>query len=294
MPAPDNIITTKSITANPREIDFVSRFGSRWQGIMDILGISYPVRKAPGTLVKVRNATGTLNNATVAEGEEIPYSAFTVTETPLEEIKLEKYRKGVSLESINEYGYDVAIAKTDDAFLNELQKRVLNKMYGYFSAMTATETRADAQKALAYMRGRVTNVFRGLNKDASGVVGFVNVDDFYAYLGGANIAVQTQFGMTYVENFLGYRVIFLCADNEVASGKAYATAVDNLILYYVDPSDGEFGRAGLDYVTDGVTNLIGFHTEGNYGSALSESFAVMGLVMTADYADGVIACNIGA
>jgi hypothetical protein len=58
------------------------------------------------------------------------------------------------------------------------------------------------------------------------------------------------------------------------------------VLYYVDPST-EFSKLGLVYTTDGDTNLIGFHAQGNYGTAVGESFALMGMKLWYEYADGV-------
>ena len=71
-----------------------------------------------------------------------------------------------------------------------------------------------------------------------------------------------------------------------------ATPVENLVLYYVDPSDSDFARAGLVYRTAGETNLIGFHTQGNYNTAVSESFALMGMVLFAEYLDGIAVADI--
>ena len=58
-------------------------------------------------------------------------------------------------------------------------------------------------------------------------------------------------------------------------------------MYYVDPGDGEFAQLGLDYTVDGETNLIGFHANGNYSTAVGESFAIMGMKLWAEYADGI-------
>ena len=99
--------------------------------------------------------------------------------------------------------------------------------------------------------------------------------------------------MNYIENFLGYRRLFLCSENEIPKGKIFATPVENMILYHVSPDDSDFARAGLVYTTDGVTNLIGFHVQGNYGTAVSESFALMGLTLMAEYLDGIAAVDIG-
>ena len=286
-----NTTMVANITATPREIDFVSRFQDRWDGLREMLGISNPVRKEAGSNVYVKKAAVTLQSGAVAEGDEIPYSLASVTETPLGTIAIDKYAKAVSIEAINAYGYDTAIEKTDDEFLAELQDIVLGKFYTFANTGTLTPagiTPSDFQSAVAYAKGAVENKFRSMHKGIDGVVGFVNYMDFYGYLGSAQITVQNQFGMDYVENFMGYRAIFLCSDNQVASGTVLATAVNNLIMYYIDPSDSAFARAGLEYVTaGGETNLIGFHTQGKYSHAVSESFAIMGIILAAEYLDGI-------
>ena len=53
------------------------------------------------------------------------------------------------------------------------------------------------------------------------------------------------------------------------------------------PSDSDFEKAGLVYTTDGETNLIGFHVEGNYGTVVSDNFALMGLTLFAEYLNGI-------
>lgn len=287
-----NTTMMTDITATPREIDFVSRFQNRWDGLREMLGVSNPVKKEAGSNVYVKRAAITLQSGAVAEGDEIPYSKATVTETPLGVISIEKYAKAVSLEAINAYGYDTAIEKTDDEFLAELQDIVLGKFYTFANtgtlALPAGTTPATWQEAVALAKGAVENKFRSMHKGVDGVVAFVNYLDFYSYLGNAAITVQNQFGMDYVENFMGYRAIFLCADTEVAQGKVIATPVNNLIMYYIDPSDSAFARAGLAYATaGGETNLIGFHTQGKYSYAVSESYAIMGITIAAEYLDGI-------
>ena len=275
-------------TVNPREIDFVTRFERNWRALMDIMGISRPIKKVNGTKLVSRVASVTLQSGAVAEGDEIPYSQATVTETPYADITIEKYAKAVSIESIAKYGYDVAIEKTDDEFLNELQSTVLSKFYTYIQTGTLTDnTMATFQEALAKAKGAVLNAFSNMNRTCTEVVGFVNVEDAYEYLGTASISVQTQSGLTYLENFMGYRTVFLCGSNQIPSGTVIAIPRENLDLYYIDPSDSDFARAGLQFTTDGVTNLLGFHTEGKYSHAVSEAFAIMGMVLFAEYLNGI-------
>jgi hypothetical protein len=126
-----------------------------------------------------------------------------------------------------------------------------------------------------------------MQKDVTAVVGFANILDAYDYLGAADITVQTRFGLTYIQDFMGYSTLFLLPANYVARNKVYATPVENIDLYYIDPSDSDFGKAGLSYTVQGETNLIGFHVKGNYSTAVGESYALMGMALWAEYLDGI-------
>ena len=91
-----NLITTADIKVTAREMDFVTRFEQNWEHLRDILGIMRPIRKQPGSVLKSKYVEGTLLDGKVGEGEEIPYSKFTVKEKPYEEMTIEKYSKAVS------------------------------------------------------------------------------------------------------------------------------------------------------------------------------------------------------
>lgn len=289
-----NLTKTANVSVAAREIDFVSRFQDNWEALREILGIMRPIRKTPGAVLKSKTASVTLQSGTVLEGEDIPYSLASVSETPYSEMAIEKYAKAVSIEAIKDHGYDIAVAMTDNAFLNQLQSVVTGRFYTYLLTGSSTATYTTFQMALAMARGKVLNVFKSMHKDVTEVVGFVNLMDFYSYIGAADITIQNQFGLTYVENFMGYRVVFLCGDNEIPQKKVVAVPVENIVMYYVDPSDSDFSRAGLEYTTVGETPLIGFHTQGNYNTAVSECFAIMGLTLFAEYLNGIAVVTIGA
>lgn len=291
--AKDRLTKETHINTLPREIDFVSRFSTNWQSLLDIMGVSRLIRKTPGTILKAKYATVTLQSGSVGEGEEIPYSQAAVLTKDIGAINVEKYAKGVSIEAINEHGYDDAIGLTDDQFLFELQTDVVERFYAFLKTGTLTSGKSTFQSALADAQGRVRNKFKTMHKGVTEVVGFCNILDAYDYLGAANITVQNQFGMNYIENFLGYSKLFLCSEDEIPAGTVIAVPVENLVVYYVSPDDSDFGRAGLVYTTDGVTNMIGFHVEGNYNTAVSESFALMGVTMIAEYIDGIAVVTFG-
>lgn len=289
-----NTILSADIAVTAREIDFVTRFANNWDHLRDILGIMRPIRKAPGTTLKSKYAEGTLQSGTVAEGDVIPYSKFTVKEKAYAEMTIEKYAKAVSLEAIKDHGYEAAVGMTDDQFLFELQNGVVSRFYAYLNTGSLKVSETTWQRALAMAKGSVINKFKQMHRSVTRVVGFVNVLDLYDYLGDANITVQSDFGFQYIKNFMGYDTVILLSDNEIARGKVIATPVENIALYYVDPGDSDFARAGLTYTTDGETNLIGFHAQGNYSTAVSESFAVMGMVLFAEYLDGIAVATVSA
>ena len=287
MPAKTNLIMTNDIQVKAREIDFVTRFERNWQHLRDILGIMRPIKKQPGAVLKSKYAEGTLQNGNVGEGEEIPYSKFTVKEKNYAEMTIEKYAKAVSIEAIKDHGYENAVQMTDDEFLFQLQTNVTERFYDYLKTGTLTFTETTFQMALAMAKGRVENKFKQMHRNVTGVVGFVNILDVYEYIGAAEISIQNQFGFQYMKDFMGFNTIFLLSDSEIPRGQIIATPVENIVLYYVDPNESDFAKAGLVYTVSGETNLIGFHTQGNYHTAVSEAFAIMGLTLFAEYIDAI-------
>ena len=287
MAAKHNLIMTQDIQVTAREIDFVTRFERNWEHLREILGIMRPIKKTPGAVLKSKYAEGTLQDGNVGEGEEIPYSKFVVKEKPYVEMSIEKYAKAVSIEAIKDHGYENAVQMTDDEFLFQLQTNVTERFYNYLKTGTLTFTEITFQMALAMAKGRVENKFKQMHRNVTGVVGFVNILDVYEYIGAADITIQNQFGFQYMKDFLGFNTIFLLSDSEIPRGTVIATPVENIVLYYVDPNESDFARAGLVYTVSGETNLIGFHTQGNYHTAVSEAFAIMGLTLFAEYIDAI-------
>lgn len=291
MPAKENTTTTSNFDVEAREIDFVTRFADNWDSLREILGIMRPIKKANGTQLASYTASVELEDS-VGEGVEIPYSQATVTEAFKEDIKVEKYAKGVSIESINKYGADIAIQKTDEAFLNELQGKVLDSFYTFLQTGQLTDSYGTFQMAVAMAIGKVIDKFKKMRKNVTEVVVFVNTLDAYQYLGASEVSLQTAFGMQYVKDYMGASTMIL--SSEIPSGKVIACPAENIDLYYTDPADSDYAKAGLVYRTDGVTNLIGFHVEGNYKTAVGESFALMGMKLWAEYLDGIAVITVSS
>lgn len=288
--AEPNTITTGQFSINPREVDFVTSFGREITALTEVMGISRPIRKANGTDLVAMKATGELQSGVVAEGDVIPLSQFEVEPVAFSKIQLMKYRKAVTIESIEKYGLQAAIAMTDEEFKVQLQDEVMAQFYNFLLTGQLTSEENTFQMALAMAIGRVKDAFKKMHRQATGVAAFVNTLDVYEYLGGAQITVQNAFGMDYVEDFLGADIVFF--SSEVPQGRVIATPTNNIVVYYVDPGDSEFAQAGLAYTTDAQVPYIGYHTEGNYQRAQSESFAIMGLTIFAEYLNAVAVVTI--
>lgn len=273
-----------------REIDFVTRFGKNWDALMEILGIVRPIRKAPGTQLVSYEASIDLESGNVGEGEDIPYSEATVTPVSYGDVSIEKYAKAVTIEAVNKFGAEVAIRKTDTAFINELQGKVMDRFYSFLVTGTLVDSATTFQSAIAKSIGLVKDKFKKMHRDATSIVVFVNTLDVYEYLGSANITVQSMFGLDYIENFMGADKMIL--SSEIERGQVIATPMENIDLYYVDPADSEFAQLGLQYTVEGNTNLIGFHVQGNYGTAVGETFALMGMTLWAEYLDAIAVISI--
>lgn len=286
--AKENLITTAQINTTVRAIDFANTFTDTWQHLKDIMSAMRMIRKAPGTTLKSKYAEGELQDAKTAEGEATPYSQYEVKEKYLGEMTIEQYAKGVSIQAIEEYGYDDAVAMTDAQFLADLQGNVADRFWAFLKTGTLTDEVATFQMAMAKAKGLVVNEFKKMRKTVTEVVGFANVLDVYEYLGNATIVEQNEFGWNYVKNFLGYSVVFLLSENEIERGHVYATPVNNMILYYTDPADSEYAKAGFQYeVADMDISLIGVNVEANHNTGVSEMNVVLGLFLFAEYLNGI-------
>lgn len=145
--------------------------------------------------------------------------------------------------------------------------------------------------AFAMAIGKVVNKFQEMKRTATGVAVWVNTLDVYKYLGAADITVQTAFGFKYMKNFMGADVVFMTS--QIPEGVVIATPLNNMVVYYVDPGDSEFVKAGLQYTTDPTTGFIGFHVQGTYERAISDMFAIMGLRLFCEYLDAIAYISVG-
>lgn len=283
--------TSAQITVEAKELDFVSRFEQTWQALIDILGIMRPIRKDPGTKLVSSKATVELKEGNEADGDEVELSQATVEPVYYEDLELEAFRKRVTAKSVAKYGAEIAVQKTDDAFLNELQAKVLDRFYAFAQTGTLKGSYKTFQMAVSMAVTMVKDKFKKMRLGYSNIVVFVNTMDVGKYLGSAPITMQTQNGIEYFQNFLGANTVIV--SSEIPEGTVIAIPADNIVLYYIDPSDADFAALGLEYTTgNGVTNLIGIKKEGVYGRVSGDTHALMGMKLFAEYIDGIAVVTV--
>ncbi len=284
--AETNLIT-KSDLARVREVEFVEMFGYSIKKLMEALGVTRKVAKQAGTTLKTYKATGTLESGEVSEGDTIPLSKYKTEAVTWAEITLKKWRKATSAEAIIERGYEQAVDMTTEEMLRDVQRGIRKDFFDFLATGTGTATGETFQSALAQAWGQLQVLFED---DEIGAVYFMNPLDVADYLATANITLQTAFGMNYVENFLGLGTVIL--NSSVPKGTIYATAKDNIVLYYVPVNGADLNEA-FSFTTDN-TGYIGIHEEPDYTNMTASDTVVNGMVLFAERIDGVVVSTIYA
>ena len=284
MAAEENLIK-KSDLVRAREIEFVTLFGESIKKLVEALGVTRKIPKQAGYTLKAYKAKGTLQAGTVAEGDLIPLSKYETEAVSYAEIVLKKWRKATSAEAIIEKGYDQAVQMTTDRMLKDVQKGIRADFFTFLATGTGTATGATFQAALAQAWGQLQVLFED---DSIEAIYFMNPLDVADYLATAQISTQTAFGMTYVENFLGLGTVIF--DSKVPEGTIYATAKDNIVLYYV-PVNGADLENAFSFTAD-QTGLIGIHEEPDYKHMTAEDTVMSGVVLFAERLDGIVKSTI--
>ena len=284
MAAEENLIK-KADLVKAREIEFVTLFGESIKKLVEALGVTRKIPKQAGYTLKAYKATGTLQNGAVAEGDLIPLSKYQTEAVSYAEIVLKKWRKATSAEAIIEKGYDQAVQMTTDRMLKDVQKGIRTDFFTFLATGTGSATGATFQAALAQAWGKLQVLFED---DSIEAIYFMNPLDVADYLATAQITTQNAFGMTYVENFLGLGTVIF--DSKVPQGTIYATAKDNIVLYYVPVNGADLGNA-FSFTAD-QTGLIGIHEEADYKHMTAEDTVMSGVVLFAERLDGIVKSTI--
>ena len=283
---PETNLIKKADLARAREIDFVWQFNDGIKKLLEALGVTRKIPKQQGTTLKAYKAVGTLENGAVAEGDLIPLSKYEVVPVTFAEITLKKWRKATSAEAIVERGYDQAHDMTSAALIKDVQKGIKNQFFAFLATGTGSASGNDFQAALAQAWAQLQILFEDTDIEA---VYFMNQLDVADYLADHSISLETAFGMTYLTNFLGLGTVIF--NSNVPKGTIYATAKDNIILYYI-PVNGAGLENAFEFTSD-ETGYIGVHEGAVYNNMTDEDVAISGVVLFAERLDGIVVASIG-
>lgn len=284
MPAEINVIK-KADLAKVRMIDFALQFNGSLRKLNEILGVTRKIPVEEGATLKALKVTGALDSSTVAEGDIIPLSKYQTTYTDVGTVALNKWRKSTTAEAIVKGGYDQAVGATTDKMVKDVQKKIRTDFFTFLATGTGTASGATLQPALANAWGVLSVLWED---DAVETVYFLNPMDVSDYLGTAQVTMQTAFGMTYIENFLGLGTVIL--NSNVPQGTFYATAKENVVLYYINVNNGDIADS-FDLTTD-ETGYIGIHEYADNDRACVNDLVMSGVTYFPERLDGIVVGSI--
>lgn len=282
MAALENTVLAENVV-KALDIEMVKSFNGELSRLTEVTGIFPPEVVPAGTELYTYTTTGQLSSTTVAEGDEVPLSEYTVTKTPIGGITVKPYRKLTTAQAILKGGLENAVMREDRKMVSQIRANILTDFFTFLATGTGSATGAGLQAALAQANGALQVAVENGGDTLDNVIHFVSPLDLADYLGAAPVTTQTVFGMTYIQNFLGVSNVF--ATSKVAKGSFYVTPVENVHIYAVD--FGTLGDAGLSYTTqDG--SLIGVHHSAAYSRTSVETYALTGAKMLAENLSYVI------
>lgn len=282
--ATENITTSTDLIA--QSIDFTEQFTGSISTLLQALNVTRMQPMAVGSQIKIYKSEVTKANGNVAEGEVIPLSKVTRKLADTKELAYKKYRKQTTAEAIQSAGFNAAVNDTDSKLLRSIQGDIKKDFFDFVQTGT-TKTSGDTfQKAIAQALGQLA--IKWEDDDVQSVL-FANPLDFYTYLGNSEITTQTAFGLTYIQNYLGFNTIILTG--AVKQGTIAVTASQNLNYAYA-ALNGNLNRT-FSLTTD-ETGLIGVTHNPVTENASYETLALTSGVLFPERLDGIVVANIGA
>lgn len=252
-------------------IDFVSKFTQNITELQKVLGITEMESMASGTSIKIyKMEVGDLA-AQVGEGETIGLTKVTRVLARTVELVLNKYRRNTSAEAIQKHGRDMAINQCDEKLIAKIQKEIKQLFFDLLATGTGTASGATLQATLANSWGELNVVHED---EGATPVHFLSPLDVADYLGTAQITMQTAFGLSYVEDFLGLGTVVISP--RVTKGKVISTAKENLHGAFIPANSGDVARTfGL---TSDSTGLIGTTHQPITSNATVDTLMMAGVV----------------
>ena len=217
-------------------IDFTSRISQNIRELRDLLGVTNLIPMSAGTDIKVYKWTVEELASQVGEGEVITPTKVKRALGQTITLDLDKYRRVTTAEAIQKVGRTIAVNESDDQLIKKVQKAVKTSLYTMLKAGTGSASGASLQIVLANLWAKLQEYYE--DEDVTPIF-FINQQDVADYLGTAQITMQTAFGFTYIENFLGLGTAIVSP--QVTAKQPIATAKENIRGAYVQMS-GDVAR----------------------------------------------------
>ncbi|MDD3338438.1 MAG: hypothetical protein PHS82_06225 [Lachnospiraceae bacterium] len=276
--ADENIITTSDLEP-AISVDFTSRISKNITELQTLLGITDLTPMTAGNTIRVYKTTVTNDPAQVAEGETIPLTNVARKLAATYELTLSKYRKETTAEAIQRSGREVAVNTTDEKLVRKVQKDIKKMLYDTLNTGTGKVSGTNLQKTLAALWAALQNKYE--DEDVSPVF-FINPTDVADYLGTAQITMQTAFGFTFIQNFLGLGTAIISPQVKVK--KPVATVTQNINGAYI-PASGDVGQT-FSLISD-ATGLIGMTHYVGGDNGVVKTLIMSGVKFYVEYADGI-------
>ena len=262
-------------------VDYTSRIAENITALQDLLGVTELQPMAAGSTIKVYSETVTMGTQ-VAEGEQLNLSKVSRQVAATYELTLKKYLKEVTAESIQKFGRDRAINRTDDKLIGEIRKGIKTDFFTLLGTGTGTAASGSTlQQVLANVWAALQTTFE--DKDVTPVF-FVSPTDVANYLGLATITMQTAFGFSYVENFLGLGKAII--NPGLTAGTVIGTVEENLNGAYVPATGGDLAESFN--LTSDESGLVGMVHMPNVSNASIDTLLFSGVKFYPELLNGVI------
>lgn len=260
-------------------VDFTSRIQQNITELQRVLGISDMLPMSAGTDIKIYKLSRKNTPSQVGEGETIPLTEIERKLVKTITLDLNKYRKNTTAEAIQKVGRNMAVNQTDEKLISEIQKDIKKTFYTTLATGTGTATGTNLQVTLANLWAKLQTYYEDMDVRP---IYFINPQDVADYLGTAQITMQTAFGFTYIENFLGLGTAVVSP--QVTAKTPIATAQENLNGAYAPVSGDVAQTFGLTYDASG---MIGMTHQMRSENATIDTLIMSNVVFYPEYADGV-------
>lgn len=277
--------TTTADMAPAISVDFTSRISKNIVELQKLLGITDLIPMSAGTDIKIYKWTVDELADQVGEGKTIGLTKVTRTLANTISLALDKYRRNTTAEAIQKVGRNIAINQSDEKLVGKVQKETKKSLYAALKKGSGTVSGITLQAVLANLWAKLQEYYE--DEDVTPVY-FINQQDVADYLGTAQITMQTAFGFTYIENFLGLGTAIISP--QVTAKNPIATAKENMRGAYV-PMSGDVAQT-FALMADS-TGLVGMTHSINYRDASVDTLLMSCVKFFPEFEDGVFIGTIG-